>query len=51
MTDNELILIEAIRQSADPEKALITAIEIITDFLKLQQSFVVQEPVYQQELS
>jgi hypothetical protein len=34
MTDNEVKLIEMIRNSKDPEKALITAVEIIVDFLK-----------------
>lgn len=34
MTENEVKLIEMIRNSKDPEKALITAVEIIVDFLK-----------------
>lgn len=34
MTENEVKLIEMIRNSKDPEKALITAVNIIVDFLK-----------------
>ena len=34
MTENEKELIELIRNSKDPEKALITAVNIIVDFLK-----------------
>ena len=34
MTENEEKLIDLIRNSKDPEKALITAVNIIVDFLK-----------------
>ena len=34
MTANEEKLIDLIRNSKDPEKALITAVNIIVDFLK-----------------
>lgn len=34
MTENELELISVIRQSDDPIQAVITAIEICTDWLK-----------------
>lgn len=34
MTANEKKLIDLIRNSKDPEKALITAVNIIVDFLK-----------------
>lgn len=34
MTENEVKLIEMIRNSKDPEKALIAAVEIIVNFLK-----------------
>ena len=34
MTENEVKLIEMIRNSRDPEKALVTAVNIIVDFLK-----------------
>lgn len=34
MTENERELLNTIRQSKDPEKALITAISIITAYLK-----------------
>ena len=34
MTTNERELIEMIRGSADPEKALTAAVEIITEWLK-----------------
>lgn len=34
MTENEIELIEMIRNNPNPEQALVTAIEIIIDFLK-----------------
>ena len=34
MNENEIRLIEMIRNSKDPEKALITAVNVIVDFLK-----------------
>lgn len=33
MTQNEMEMIELIRKSKNPEKALIVAIEILTNFL------------------
>ena len=39
MTDNELKLIELIRENDNPEEAIITAVSIITSFLKQPQSF------------
>lgn len=34
MTENELELINMIRNHDDPEKALLTAVKIVTEFLK-----------------
>lgn len=34
MNENEMNLIGLIRESDDPEKALVTAVEVITDFLE-----------------
>lgn len=39
MTENEIALINLIRNNKNPEQALITAIEIISNFLKQHQSF------------
>lgn len=39
MTENELKLLEVIRESSNPEKALIMAIEIILQFLEQPESF------------
>ena len=33
MTQNEMELIRIIRESEDPAKAMVTAIQIMTDFL------------------
>ena len=38
MNENEMKLIGMIRESDDPEKALVVAVEVITDFLKQFQS-------------
>lgn len=38
MTNNEKELIKIIRESKDPEQALLTATAVILDFLKLQGS-------------
>ena len=38
MTDNELKLIELIRENDNPEEAIITAVDIITSFLEQLQS-------------
>lgn len=45
MTDNERKLIEIIRESKNPEQALITATVIILDFLKQHESSEVQAVV------
>jgi hypothetical protein len=42
MTDNELKLIELIRENDNPEEAILTAVSIITSFLEQPQSF--EEP-------
>lgn len=42
MTDNEMELIKTIRESDDPEKALMTAYVIILGFLKQHESFEAQ---------
>ena len=39
MTENEMKLLEVIRGAPDPEKALITAVEIILQFLEQPESF------------
>lgn len=39
MTENEIVLIETIRNHPDPEQAMLIAIEIISDFLKQLESF------------
>lgn len=39
MTENELKLIELIRENDNPEEAIITAVNIITSFLEQFQSF------------
>lgn len=38
MTDHEKELIHIIRNASDPERALETAVSIILDFLKQQES-------------
>ena len=39
MTENEIELLQIIRENENPEKALITAIEIITKYLEQPESF------------
>jgi hypothetical protein len=51
MTDNERELLNTIRQSNDPEKALITAISIITAYLKQPLSAELDEVVCPQALA
>ena len=51
MTNNERELLNTIGQSKDPEKALILAISIITNYLKQPLSFEEQAPVDLQELA
>lgn len=38
MTDNEIKLIQMIRESKNPEDALLTAVGIITSFLEQERS-------------
>lgn len=49
MTDNESDLIRMIRESDNPEKAIMTASVIILGFLKQHESSEEQAPVYQRE--
>ena len=42
MTDNEILLLNIIREHKHPEKAVITAIETTLNFLEPPQSF--EEP-------
>lgn len=51
MTNNERELLNTIRQSNDPEKALITAISIITAYLKQPLSTELNEVVSLQVLA
>lgn len=44
MTENEMRLIEIIRENDDPEKALTTAVSIISSFLERLQSSEGQVP-------
>ena len=39
MSNNELELIELIRENDDPERALIVALEVIADYLAQHGSF------------
>lgn len=39
MTENEIMLLDTIKNHPNPEQALLTAIEIISDFLKQPESF------------
>jgi hypothetical protein len=48
MTDNELKLIELIRENENPEEAIVTAVSIITSFLEQHQSFEGQAPAFPQ---
>jgi hypothetical protein len=49
MTDNELKLINLIRENDNQEEAIITAVSIITSFLERERSFVGQAPAYPPE--
>ena len=51
MTENEIQLLNLIRNNENPEQALVTAIQIITDYLKQSQSFAEPSVVYPQALS
>lgn len=39
MSENELVLINMIRESEDPAKAMITAIEIITQYINTMSNW------------
>ena len=51
MTNNEKNLIELIRGSGDPEKALIIAANVIADYLKHRGSSEEQVPALQKKRS
>ena len=51
MTENERKLIQLIRENDNPEKALITAVDIILLSLVQQKSFEEQAVAYLQELA
>ena len=51
MTDNELKLIELIRENDNPEQAILTAVNIITSFLEQPRSFEVQAAACLRELA
>lgn len=46
MTENELRLINLIRENDNPEEAIVTAVSIITSFLEQQRSSEGQALVY-----
>ena len=46
MTDNEIKLINLIRENDNSEEAIITAVKIITSFLEREKSSEVQVPAY-----
>ena len=47
MTKNQETLINLVRESTDPTKALLVAVKIISDFLKQPQSLKEQKTVGQ----
>ena len=51
MNENEMNLIGMIRESDDPEKALVAAVEVIIDFLVQLQSSVAPSAACPQGLS
>lgn len=51
MDEYELRLLQMIRKSDDPERALIIAVEVITDFLRQLQSSEEPDPANLQALS
>lgn len=51
MTENERELIKLIRENDNPQQALVTAVDVITSFLKQQKSFEGQAVVVQQALA
>ena len=51
MTENEIKLIELIRDNDNPEEAILTAVNIITSFLEQEQSCLGQVLAYPPGLS
>jgi hypothetical protein len=51
MTENEIKLINLIRDNDNPAEAIVTAVNIIASFLELPQSFEVQAVACLRELS
>ena len=51
MTNNEIELINIIRENDNPEQALLTAIDIILLSLVQHESYPIPSSVYLQELS
>lgn len=49
MTDNEIKLIEMVRNNENPAQAFITAMEIILSCLKLLEPFELEQPVDSRE--
>lgn len=46
MTENELKLLELIRENDNPEQAILTTVDIITSFLEQERSCLRQVPAY-----
>lgn len=46
MTDNEIKLINLIRENDNPDEAIITAVNTILSFLEQPESFGEQAPAY-----
>lgn len=51
MTENEIKLLNLIRNNENPDQALVTAIQIITDYLKQSESFEAPSVAYPLALS
>ena len=51
MTENEIKLIELIRENDNPEEAILTAVNTILSFLEQPQSFEVQAVACLRELA
>ena len=49
MSTHEIELLKIIRESKNPEQAVLTAIEIITEYLRQPESFEAQAAAYLQE--
>ena len=46
MTENEIKLINLIRENDNPDEAIVTAVNTILSFLEQPESFGVQAPAY-----